>query len=193
MSILKAESRNLSLRGRQLRRKGIVPGILYGNNLGEPLLIQFSQREAARFLRLNSIGTKTELIIGENKMMALLKEVTYTPLGDQIEHLSFQTLIPGEKVTGTAQIILLNKEKVSEIVQQAQFEISYRAFPSDLVEKIEIDLEKMNIGDSIRVSDLELAKNEAVEIQSPLDNLIVSIVDRNMPSCEKTENAQDAE
>lgn len=193
MSILKAENRDLNLKVKKLRREGIVPGILYGKNLEEPLSIQFAQKEAAQFLKSNAIGSKTELVIGENKMMALLKEVTYTPVINHIEHLSFQTLIPGEKITGTAQVILLNKDKISETVQQSEFEISYRALPSDLVEKIEIDLEGMKVGDSIRVGDLELAKNEAVEILNPPDSLVVSIAARNRSPYATPETVKDAE
>ena len=179
MSILKAENRDSNLKAKKLRRAGIVPGILYGKNLEEPLSIQFSQKEAVQFLKSNAIGSRTELVIGKKKMIVILKEVTYTPVIQNIEHMSFQTLIPGEKFTGIAQVILLNKDKISETVQQSEFEIPYRAIPSDLVEKIEIDIEGMNIGDSIRVRDLELVKNDAVEILSPLDSLVVSIVARN--------------
>ncbi|MGI5900738.1 MAG: 50S ribosomal protein L25/general stress protein Ctc, partial [Christensenellales bacterium] len=54
MITLKAEKRNESIKPRQLRRKGIIPAVLYGKDLDESLSIQFSQAEILQFLRTNS-------------------------------------------------------------------------------------------------------------------------------------------
>ena len=109
--------------------------------------------------------------------MALLREATYKPATYELEHLSFQALIADEVVESVARIILLNREKVSGMVQQPQFEVAYRALPAHLIERIELDLEGFDIGDSIRVEDLEIAKDSNIEIITPLDTLVVSVVD----------------
>lgn len=93
MSILIAEKRDLKIKGKQLRRAGFVPGVLYGGNLDVSLGIQIPQKEAAHFLKSNPIGSAAEIIIDEKKYNALLKEVTYTTVVNNIEHLSFQILI----------------------------------------------------------------------------------------------------
>jgi large subunit ribosomal protein L25 len=175
MFTLNTEKRNTSLKPKQLRRKGIIPGVLYGKDLKESLNIQFFQVEAARFLKSSSTGNKAELLIGDKKFPALLRQVTYKPATDELEHLSFQTLLAGEVVTSTARIVLVNKEKVPEVVHQPQSEISYRALPSHLIDRIEIDLDGMKVGDSIRISDLDIAKNPNIEILNPLDTMVLSI------------------
>ncbi len=187
MVILNAENRNMDLKPRQLRRKGIIPGVLYGKNLKESLSIQLTKGEAARFLKSNSTGSKAELVIGDNKFPVLLREAIYKPASDELEHLSFQTLLAGEPITSTARIVLLNREEVSGMLQQPQAEISYRALPSHLIEKIEIDLDGIKVGDSIRISDLDIAKNPNIEILNPLDTMVVSVADSRRP-IETTEN-----
>lgn len=181
MFTLNAENRNTDLKPQQLRRKGIIPGILYGKNLKESLSIQFSQAETARFLKSNSTGSKTELLIGAKKFPALLQETDYKPVSGELLHLSFQTLQAGEIVTSTARIVLVNRENVQGVVQQPQSEISYRALPSHLIDKIEIDLDGMKIGTSIRIGDLDIAQNPDIEILNPLDILVVSIADARRP------------
>lgn len=177
MFTLNAEKRSPGLKAKQLRTKGIIPGVLYGKDLKKSLCLQFSQKEAVQFLRSNSKGSKVELVIDKDKIPALLREVAYQPVNQELEHLSFQTLIAGEVITSTAKIVLLNKEKVTGTIQQSLSEISYRALTSNLVETIEIDLERVKTGDSIRISDLEIAKNPAVEVQNPLDSVIFSVAD----------------
>ena len=177
MFILNAENRNTGLKPKQLRRKGIIPGILYGKDLDKSLSIQFSGAEAARFLKSNSTGSKAELVIGDKKFPALLREATYKPATDELEHLSFQMLLAGEIVTSTARIVLVNRDSVSGMVQQQQSDISYRALPSHLIDRIEIDLDGMKVGASIRISDLDIAKNPDIEILSPLDTTVLSIAD----------------
>ena len=179
MAILNAEKRSEKLKGKQLRKQGYVPGILYGKDLEESLMVRFSQSDIKRFLKTNTTGSKVDLVVGAEKYRSLLKEITFTPVANEPEHLSFQTLISGEKVTSTAQIILINKEKISDTILQSLFELSYRALPSDLFDKIEIDMEGKKTGDMLRVSDLEIAGNEAIEIKNSPESLIFSIVSRS--------------
>ena len=177
MFILNAQSRDEKLKPKQLRRKGIIPAVLYGKNLEESLSIQIPQKEITRFFKTNSKGSTLELSFLGKKYMALLREATYKPATYELEHLSFQALIADEVVESVARIILLNREKVSGMVQQPQFEVAYRALPAHLIERIELDLEGFDIGDSIRVEDLEIAKDSNIEIITPLDTLVVSVVD----------------
>ena len=131
MSILKGEKRNLNKKAKQLRKEGIIPGVLYGKNLKESISIQFPQKEVAQFLRSHFEGSRVDLMIGEESYKALLKEVTYVPMTRDVEHLSFQTLLEGEKVTNIAKIVLVNKENVEGLIQQSLNEITYKALPSD--------------------------------------------------------------
>lgn len=187
MLTLNAENRNTNLKPKQLRRRGVIPGVLYGKNLEESLSIQFSQSEATRFLKSNSTGSKAELVIDGKKFPALLREVHHIPATDELEHLSFQTLLAGEVIASTVRISLLNREKVSGMVHQHQFEISYRALPSHLVEKIDIDLDGMGIGTSIRIEDLDISKNPDIELLSPLDTMVLSIADLRRPAEDTSE------
>lgn len=191
MFALNAQNRDMGLKPKQLRRNGIIPGVLYGKNIDESLSIQFSQAETERFLKTNSTGSKVELVLGAKKYPALLREVEYKPATSELIHLSFQMLLAGEIVTSTARIILVNRDKIAGLINQPLAEVSYRALPSHLVDKIELNLDNMKIGDEIRVSDLEFAKNPNIEILSPLDALVFSISElRKLEASEPEEEAE---
>ncbi len=191
MATLNAENRDTSLKPKQLRRQGIIPGNLYGKNLETSLSIQFSETEVTRFLKSNAKGSKVELAIEGKEYSTLLREVTYRPATKELEHLSFQTLLAGEVVTSAARIVLVNRESVADMIQQLLDEISYRALPSHLIERIEFDVEGMKVGDSIKISDLGIAKNPNIEILSPLDTTVLSIVDVRKPTGEAVETKEE--
>ena len=105
----------------------------------------------------------------------------------QILEMDFQALVKGEKVHSVAEVILLNKEKVTEgVLEQLLEEIAYKATPEELVEKVEIDCATLRLGDTLKVADLDIAKND---LQTDLDAPIVSILASNneVPEDEEAE------
>ena len=58
----------------------------------------------------------------------------------KIDEIDFQALVSDEKVTSTAEIVILNREAVvGGVLQEDLSEVAYRAFPSALVEKTTLD------------------------------------------------------
>ena len=71
-------------------------------------------------------------------------------------------------------------------------EIEYKAFPADIVEKVEIDLTQYNVGDMIHVKDLPLAANSKISLVTPEDTLIVNIAEPEaVPEDEDEEAAEE--
>ena len=60
MYTLKADIRSGELKPKQLRRKGIIPGVLYGKDLEESLMIQLPLGEVSRFLKSGFTGRKID-------------------------------------------------------------------------------------------------------------------------------------
>lgn len=106
----------------------------------------------------------------------------------QLIEVDFQALVSGEKVHSVAEIVLHNKEKVVEgVLEQLLNEVSYKAYPADLVDKIELDGGSLRLGDTVKVSDLDLAKNENVDILTNKDAIIVNVIQSHVAA----ENADD--
>ena len=82
----------------------------------------------------------------------------------------------GEKVHSVAEVELLNHEKVTTgVLQLLLEEIAYKAVPAALVEKVQIDVGDMHVGDSIRLRDLPIASDKDIDLQTDLDAIIVTV------------------
>lgn len=192
MFTLKTEKRNLGIKPKKLRRDGLIPGAVYGKDVDGSINIQIPERAVVDLLKENSTGSKVEVVVDGKKYTTLLREVDYVSTTNDVEHLSFQTLQADEVVESLVRIVLLNREKVFGTIQHPQSEVSYKALPVYLIDKIEIDLEGLKVGDSIRVSDLDIAKDPNVEILTPLDTMIVSVVESRTLDVDD-ENESDAD
>lgn len=177
MNTLKAQKRDMETKAKKLRREGYVTGNLFGKEIEGSILLKIEKREAERIQRECMKGSQIMLDVEGKKYDVLIKELDYDPLKRAIIEMDFQALVSGEKVHSVAEIVLHNKEKVMEgVLEQMLEEISYKALPEDLVDKIDIDCSDLRLGDSIKVSDLDLAKNKNVDIQTHLDATIVSVI-----------------
>ena len=125
---------------------------------------------------------------------ALIKEVDYNPLKGFVEEIDFQALVSSEKVHSSAEIHLLNESKlVAGIPQQMLHEINYKALPASLVEKIELDVGDLKIGDTIRVKDLVIAKDENIDLITDLDSTVVTVTEPRVSTDVTSETEEAAE
>ena len=178
MNTLKAEKRNMQTKAKKLRREGFVTGVIFGKEMEEAIPLQIAVKDAERFLKTGGKGSKVTLDIEGTAMEALVKEVDYNPLKRQILEIDFQALVKGEKVHSTAEIVLLNHDKVQEgVLEKVLNEVSYRALPESLVEKIEIDVASMKVGDTIKVGDLPIASDKKVDLMTDPESVIVTVME----------------
>ena len=106
---------------------------------------------------------------------ALIKDVAYNPVAGRIDEIDFQALVSTEKVTSTAEIVILNREAViGGVLQEDLSEVAYRAFPSALVEKTTLDAAGLKVGDTVHVKDLDIAKNKDIDLKTDPDGLLCS-------------------
>ena len=180
MTTLKVQRRNMETKAKKLRREGYVTGNLFGKEIEGSIPLQIEKQEAERIERDCTKGTQLFLELDGKTYDVLIKEMDYRPMDHQILEMDFQALVKGEKVHSVAEVILLNKEKVTEgVLEQLLEEIAYKATPEELVEKVEIDCAALRLGDTLKVADLDIAKNDKIDLQTDLDAPIVSILASN--------------
>lgn len=176
MNTLKAEKRSMDVKAKRLRGEGFVTGNVFGREIKGSIPVKISKNEAERLLKTNGKGSQVLLNVDGTEMDVLIKEIDYNSLKGQVDEIDFQALVSGEKVHSVAEIHLLNHEKVTTgVLQQMLKEVSYRALPSALVEKIELDVGGMRVGDTIRVRDLAIASDKDVQLQTDLDTVVVEV------------------
>ena len=190
MTTLRVQRRNMETKAKKLRRECYVTGNLFGKEIEGSIPLQIEKQEAERIERECMKGSQLYLELDGKTYDVLIKEMDYRPMDHQILEMDFQALVKGEKVHSVAEVILLNKEKVTEgVLEQLLEEIAYKATPEELVEKVEIDCATLRLGDTLKVADLDIAKNDKIDLQTDLDAPIVSILASNNEVPEDEEEA----
>lgn len=176
MNTLKAEKRNMQIKAKKLRREGYVTGNVFGREMKGSMPIQIEKTAADKLLKTSGKGSQIYLEVDGQTLDVLIKEVDFNPLKNQIDEIDFQALVSGEKVHSVAEIHLLNQGKVTAgIVEQVLHELSFKALPSALVEKIEVDVGDLQVGDTIKVKDLPVYTNPDVDVLTDADTTVVTV------------------
>ena len=106
-------------------------------------------------------GSQLYLELDGKTYDVLIKEMDYRPMDHQILEMDFQALVKGEKVHSVAEIVLVGHEKdAGGVLEQLLEEVQFKAYPSALVDKVEVDVSNMKVGDSIKVKDLTLSSDK---------------------------------
>lgn len=178
MTTLKAEKRDMNTKAKKLRREGYVTGNLFGKNIEGSIPVQILKTDVDKLLKTKNKGSQIMLEVGGKQYDVLIKEVIFNPMKQQVDEMDFQTLVKGEKVHSVAEIILENHDKiVAGVLQQMLQEIPYKAAPEALVEKIEIDVAKLRIGDIIKVKDLAIASDKDVDLLIDPDEIVIMLTE----------------
>ena len=166
----------MSIKAKRLRREGFVTGNVFGKEIEGSIPVKIDRLELDKVLKSCSKGSQVMLDVDGQEMDVLIKEIDFNSIKNQVEEIDFQALVKGEKVHSVAEVILKNHEEhAGGIVEQILSEISYKALPEALVDKVEIDVSKLRIGDSVRVKDLEIASKPGISLITDPEAIVVVV------------------
>lgn len=192
MTTITAQKRDMKVKAKKLRREGYVPGIVCSREIKDMLPIQFDVKDAMKLLRDCKKGEQVLLQVGEQKMHAIIKDVSYNALKRQVEIIDFQALVKGEKIHTAVDIVLKNEHLIQGSVTQEVSEIHYKADSDHLVDTIVLDFEQLRNVKSMKVSDLDMYKDSAITVQTPGNAVIFSVTESSM-AAEAEPAAEDAD
>jgi len=181
-----------------LRKQNLIPCNLYGverDEKGLPVAKAFSVTfEEVRNLVYSPDIFSVNLTIDGNTVLAVMREIQFHPVKDNILHIDFYQVTP-EKPIVMAVPVKLNGlaagvkagGKLEQILRRVKAKALYTAIP----EKIEIDVTPLTIGKSFKVGDLKV---DGIEFTSPKDAVICTVMStRSAAAAEATEEAPAAE
>lgn len=191
MNTLKAEKRNA--KAKALRREGYVTGNLFGREIEDSIPVKMTQKDVSDVLRYNDKGSQLFLEVEGKKYDVIIKEIDYDNMAKHVLDIEFQALVSNEKIHNTAEIVLLNKEKVVEgVLEELLEEVSYKAYPADLVDKIKLDVGSLRLGDTIKVKDLDISKNDKIEVTTDPETIVVNVIASNNNQEDEDEETTDS-
>ena len=168
----------MTIKAKKLRREGFVTGNLFGREMKESIPLKMEKGAVERLLKDEGKGGRVRLEVEGEDYDALIKEVDYNPLKGWVDEIDFQALVSTEKVHSSAEIHLVNADKLAAgVPQQMLHEVEFKALPAALVEKIELDIGDLKVGDTIRVKDLDIAKDKDVDLSTDLETTVVTVTE----------------
>ena len=147
---------------RRLRRADQVPGIVYGAGK-EPEMIVIEHSPLLRLLTNESFYTQIlDLDIADKKEHVILRDLQRHPFKPRILHIDLQRISATEKIAMHIPLHFIGGElapgvKVAGgLISRLMSNIEVRCLPKHLPEFIEVDLSKLEINQTIHLSNLKL-------------------------------------
>ena len=176
---LKATRRETAGKGaaRRIRASGQVPGILYGHGM-EPVPVSVDGRELYHIMHTDAgSNVLIDLSVDSDTHLTLAREIQRDHVRGQFLHVDFLAVRRDEKITVEVRVELTGEShgvKEGGVVEHHLWEIRVQCLPGDVPERIEGDITKLGIGDSLKVA--ELAVPPGVELLTEPDETVVSVV-----------------
>ena len=152
-----------------LRNQGNVPCVLYG---GEKQVCFYAHENDFRNLVHTPDVFIVELDIEGEKYRAVMQDLQFHPVTDKLLHLDFLQIFDDKEVTMTIPVHLEGMSigiRNGGVLSFRRRKIITRAIPGNLPDYIEINIEDLDIGQSIFIKDLRVDKYSFLA----LDNAVV--------------------
>ena len=187
---------------RNLRRSGYIPGVLYGGK-EEPKKISIMEKDIVKATEIAGFATQILQISIEGKDVdVVVKEIQRHPATSRVLHADFMRVDPDSKITLVVPIRTLNDESCIGVkvsggqVNHLINDIEISCLASNLPEYLEIDVQEMDVGDTVSLSEIKLPEGVEITIlqqDEDRDQAVVSVTETREMIIEEEEEALDLE
>jgi len=178
ISLTVEERKVLGKKVKQLRKAGIVPGIIYGHDVAS-VAVEAPAVEALKVWRSAGKHHVIELTLDGKKRLAMIKSADIEPVKHKLRHLSLNIVKQNEKVETEVPIRVTGEgetpaEKAGLVILQAIETAQVSALPANLPDFVEVPGDKLvEAGDHLTIADIVVPAG--VEILSEPEQLIVTV------------------
>jgi len=171
---------------RNLRRSGSIPGVVYGGK-DLPKKISILEKEIVKAVQVPGFATQVlKISLSGKNVDVVVKEIQRHPITSRVMHADFMRVDPDSKITLIVPIRTINDDTCVGVkvnggqVNHLINDIEIICLASNLPEYLEIDVQEMDIGDSVSLSEINLP--DGVEISllvqgEERDQAVVSVTE----------------
>ena len=177
-----AFERNLQGTGasRRLRNSGKTPGIVYGADK-DVQMVELDHNALWHALKKEVFHSSIlDLEVAGKSQQVLLRDVQYHPFKQLVLHVDFQRVDASKKLHTKVPLHFMNQESnpavklASAVISHVINEIEVECLPSALPEFIEVDLAKIEAGQSVHAKDIPLPAGVSLVAHVDAENPVVA-------------------
>lgn len=140
---------------RRLRREGVVPGVVYSGG-EDAIAFQVAEREVRGILHEGAALFDLE-VEGSKAVPVVIKDQQLHPVRGSIQHLDLQEVNLKEAIQADVILELEGVDdapgvKASGVLEHVTREITVEALPTDIPDKIVVDVSAMEINDTLQLT-----------------------------------------
>ncbi len=146
---------------RASRRAGRIPAIIYGDKQ-DTISIDIEEREYKKIMTQSGIFSRLlDLNVDGKSSIVLTRDIQFHPVSENPLHVDFLRIGKGSTITVSIPVSFINEElspglKTGGVLNTVRFELELECPADKIPEKIEINLEGLVVGDSIKISTVKL-------------------------------------
>jgi large subunit ribosomal protein L25 len=159
---------------RKLRAAGRVPAVLYGHGM-DPLSLSV---DALELLHVFHTGAGTNVLVDlevdGTEHLAMPREIQRDHIKGKYIHVDFLVVRRDERITLSVPVRIVGESpgvKAGGVVEHHLWELQVECLPTNVPEAIEADISSLDIGSSLRVSDL-VAPDGVTILSNPEDSVV---------------------
>ena len=165
---------------RRLRNSGKTPGIVYGAG-AETQLVELDHNALWHALKKEVFHSSIlDLEVAGKSQQVLLRDVQYHPFRQLVLHVDFQRVDAKKKLHTKVPLHFMNQETnpavklSSAVISHVVNELEIECLPSALPEFLEVDLAKIEAGQSVHAKDIPLPAGVALVAHVEAENPVVA-------------------
>ena len=162
----------------RLRRDGFLPVTVYGGDI-PAASGTVTHREIAMIIRRHGRNTIFTLNLDGTTSPVKIADIQLHPVKGRLIHLDLMRISLTEKTEFevTLEIVgeALGVKSLGGILDQPLHSLKVRCLPGDLPGELEVDVSALDVGDHIRVSDLQIDR-EKIDILNDPETVVVTVV-----------------
>ncbi len=159
----------------ELRKEGYVPAVVYGYKT-EATSISVKERELLKTLQVTGRNGVIKLNVDGKDINVVLNDYQSDALKGEIQHADFLAINMTEELEVDVPVHLVGESvglKEGGVLQQPNREVTIKVKPSDIPDTFDIDISKLQIGETITVA--EIRAKSKYEILNEDDHALVLI------------------
>ena len=160
---------------RQCRRKGLVPGVIYGKGINN-FLFEIGELELNHALSVTGEHGLLSINSQEGSLNTLIKEVQRDPVTRRVLHIDLEKVEGNEEIETVVPINYVGEEyinKLDAVLQKNLDSIKVKCSPSNIPKGVNLNVGRAKPGDQFKIADVEFG-NE-ITVVDDLNSIVASV------------------